>query len=490
MDRTTSDRSNRASTILGDDIKISGKTVIRAGYRSNVTVASALVYQTTTPEQQIEPKHLEEPAKPATQQSLLGDAPLSSDGAAPRTPQSPASNSHEADSGQHIAANKETRAAPNSVRQSPQEHPVPESPAVADHSLASARNFMNTSLESASVVRLKLGHSKSQLHTALPEPEPTLSRSAPTSQSSVARIDPETSVKNSAEPSSTPHETPKNTRNPDTQRRTSGNTVNPQVISVPTQPQMDQASAFVSKRTAVTAQPRVLPGDQTDQEHIDTPENQKHTIELAPTSQSNPNKVAPKIGKVVAVSSGQAGMVMQPNKAAAGGALETALLESKAFDDMTPGQLSDQHRIANIAVTPVITKADLPSHIPRQLAEVLNTSSGKSVEVALRPEELGRVKMSITQAENGVIVNILAERPDTLDLLRRHIDQLNHELKLLGYQSPQFSFQNEGESPSPDQNDTPHERASLSNDAATSPALPSTEERRSVQPQSGLDIRI
>ncbi|MEM8801820.1 MAG: flagellar hook-length control protein FliK [Pseudomonadota bacterium] len=62
------------------------------------------------------------------------------------------------------------------------------------------------------------------------------------------------------------------------------------------------------------------------------------------------------------------------------------------------------------------------------------------VEVRLQPEELGRVRIAMTQMEAGVAVQISAERPETLDLLRRNIDMLERDLREQGFENLSFSF--------------------------------------------------
>ena len=137
-----------------------------------------------------------------------------------------------------------------------------------------------------------------------------------------------------------------------------------------------------------------------------------------------------------------------------------------------------------------VGKADMPQHIPRHLAEIVHANNGKSVDVALSPEELGRVKLSIIAADNGVVVSILAERPETLELLRRHIDQLSQELRELGYQNPRFSFSNENPDPSRDRS------SSLTGDSPNAdqeiqlPPSTASSEQLSTGPQAGLDLRI
>jgi flagellar hook-length control protein FliK len=89
---------------------------------------------------------------------------------------------------------------------------------------------------------------------------------------------------------------------------------------------------------------------------------------------------------------------------------------------------------------PIFSRADTPSLIGRQLVEAVHRMPERPVELALNPEELGRVKMSISASDGGITVSLLAERPETLDLMRRHIDQLAREFQTLGYASINFAF--------------------------------------------------
>lgn len=88
-------------------------------------------------------------------------------------------------------------------------------------------------------------------------------------------------------------------------------------------------------------------------------------------------------------------------------------------------------------------RADLPPHIARQLAEALPRAQNRPVDIILSPEELGRVRMSVSVTETGVTVNLLAERPETLDLLRRNIDLLGQDFQSLGFESIAFAFADE-----------------------------------------------
>jgi flagellar hook-length control protein FliK len=180
----------------------------------------------------------------------------------------------------------------------------------------------------------------------------------------------------------------------------------------------------------------------------------------------------------------------QPSGAADDFRLTVGLSSEEPEGELVQTQLAEQSRSVSQAPTQFAAKAGIPQHIPRQLAEIIHTSGGKSVDVALSPEELGRVRLSISQAEGGLVVSVQAERPETLDMLRRNIDQLDQELRLLGYTDPGFSFSHEG-------GDTGQQPDTLSREnsiAEEQPAGPVTGAVSENQPTSlgnaSLDIRL
>ena len=76
----------------------------------------------------------------------------------------------------------------------------------------------------------------------------------------------------------------------------------------------------------------------------------------------------------------------------------------------------------------------------QQLVEAVQTRGSNVVELALRPEELGKVRMVLASGDTQMSVVIQAERQGTEDLLRRHLDHLQNDLKELGYTSISFAF--------------------------------------------------
>jgi flagellar hook-length control protein FliK len=83
-----------------------------------------------------------------------------------------------------------------------------------------------------------------------------------------------------------------------------------------------------------------------------------------------------------------------------------------------------------------------PQHVAAQIAQVIQSSNQRSVELRLHPEELGRVSMTMSQDATGTMSVVLnVERPETLAMMRRNIDMLGQELQDMGYGSVDFSFQ-------------------------------------------------
>lgn len=84
------------------------------------------------------------------------------------------------------------------------------------------------------------------------------------------------------------------------------------------------------------------------------------------------------------------------------------------------------------------------TQVMRQISDGIQKMSEGGVELRLNPEELGSVRMQFTQNEQGLNVHILAERTETLDLIRRHIDQLAKELAESGFDATGFTFGDQG----------------------------------------------
>ncbi|WP_176438525.1 flagellar hook-length control protein FliK [Actibacterium lipolyticum] len=91
-----------------------------------------------------------------------------------------------------------------------------------------------------------------------------------------------------------------------------------------------------------------------------------------------------------------------------------------------------------IAQTVSVQASQAP--VIRQVVEIAHATQQGTVEVALNPEELGKVRMNLSTSEGSISVSILAERPETTELLRNNIDALGKELRALGYSDLSFDF--------------------------------------------------
>ncbi len=145
--------------------------------------------------------------------------------------------------------------------------------------------------------------------------------------------------------------------------------------------------------------------------------------------------------------------------------------------------------------TQAVSRTDFGRHVAAQIIDVLPSRAGRPVEVSLNPEELGRVRMTVITGDSGVILSIIAERPETLDLLRRHIDQLATDLRRLGYESPGFEFSgSDSGQRGTGHNTDAHTGAPMTNGetdelppTTSSPSEPTATPARAA---SGLDLRV
>ncbi|SFO97600.1 hook-length control protein FliK [Tranquillimonas alkanivorans] len=88
---------------------------------------------------------------------------------------------------------------------------------------------------------------------------------------------------------------------------------------------------------------------------------------------------------------------------------------------------------------PVIQISELPKVLERQVGTVVQAREVE-LEVKLHPEELGRVRISMSTGDGVLQVQVMAEREETLSLLRRHADLLGDALASGGFENVSFTF--------------------------------------------------
>ena len=97
--------------------------------------------------------------------------------------------------------------------------------------------------------------------------------------------------------------------------------------------------------------------------------------------------------------------------------------------------------------TPVTPRDAMPlatTLTPQPFVQVLQAHVSSPVPdgvvLTLAPEELGRLQMIIQTTDDMLTIAIQADRPETVELMRRHADQLAQELRQAGFAQTNFSF--------------------------------------------------
>ena len=196
-------------------------------------------------------------------------------------------------------------------------------------------------------------------------------------------------------------------------------------------------------------------------------------------------------GAANAFSTGVAGIQQQLRVADANVSDRSLQFPNDMLDEFA-WDLRPQLAPAGTANTGFSGRAEMPPQIMQLITEAMHRSPDKAIEIALSPAELGRVRMVLTTSEGGIIVNILAERADTLDLMRRNIDDLGRSFSELGYADISFAFGKGGEaSDNPDPPTKEHAVGDVvSLDFTDAPVVPATAQPRLAITDDGVDMRV
>lgn len=160
---------------------------------------------------------------------------------------------------------------------------------------------------------------------------------------------------------------------------------------------------------------------------------------------------------------------------------DKALPENAVIFSATPSsEISTGNRTS---FNPATHMPELPKHVSRQMMTALKASPDGTIELHLNPVELGRVRMNMTTTEAGIVMNILAERPETLELLRRNVEQLVTDFQSLGYSQSEFHFGRSGRERESRQKDHAIE---IETESAQSDAM----NHSSVSPQNSSVINL
>jgi hypothetical protein len=149
-------------------------------------------------------------------------------------------------------------------------------------------------------------------------------------------------------------------------------------------------------------------------------------------------------------------------------------------------------RIAPLApATLPAPAAPLPMTVARQILHAIAEPAGDPgapVELSLDPPELGRLRVILTDGPAGLALAITAERPETADLLRRHLALLAQECARAGIDALAVDISGDGRRGRPPPDPPPGDHAPVTSAPRAGPAMPSVAMAR--VPIGGLDLRI
>lgn len=94
----------------------------------------------------------------------------------------------------------------------------------------------------------------------------------------------------------------------------------------------------------------------------------------------------------------------------------------------------------NSVVSAKTPTADIAPRLIQAITDAATNLKDRPIELSFSPEELGRVRLTLHHNDGNMLVTVSAERPETQDLLRRHIEILANQLREVGYQSVNFEF--------------------------------------------------
>lgn len=109
---------------------------------------------------------------------------------------------------------------------------------------------------------------------------------------------------------------------------------------------------------------------------------------------------------------------------------------------VAPGTMATAGGTSGPSAIPAMPSSPVP-HVAAQMTAALSQSSDGATELALSPDELGHVRLRMEpDAANPdrMVVMITFERPETLDLFRRHAGELAEALRAAGYAGADIGF--------------------------------------------------
>ncbi len=238
----------------------------------------------------------------------------------------------------------------------------------------------------------------------------------------------------------------------------------------------------------ITAVKQAPPASSDDQGGTDTAQQLSNRVNTE-TTQTRAQYGLGQSGQTATVA-GQTGLTTTaaPSPATVSNKLDT-------FEDLTlggPSSATDTSTTrSEIAATAGQRSNPTAQAILAQLQAALPKANGEATEILLNPEELGRVRMTLSGGDGVGSVLLQVERPETLDLIRRNIEQMRAELAEAGWDSVTFNFAQGGSDSSEgssDRGQSGHTPGSaVPAETAQETPLPASRANASA---SGLDLRL
>ena len=103
----------------------------------------------------------------------------------------------------------------------------------------------------------------------------------------------------------------------------------------------------------------------------------------------------------------------------------------------------ERQAFETLAITQQSQRATAPlaAQIASQIQSQITQKTQQVIELRLDPPELGRVVIQLSANDQVVIAQISADRPETIDLMRRHAELLASTLEKAGFAQANLSFQ-------------------------------------------------
>lgn len=224
------------------------------------------------------------------------------------------------------------------------------------------------------------------------------------------------------------------------------------------------------------------PKDPTPSRHPETEsvENSIQTVKHAPEPNLSPSVISADV------------QIRQAGAADAFSMDDGSSSKEAAADQVGPQEIgslrSARDPIGMLAVSGAAARAEMARAIAGQMAAAITSKPGSGrVEIALNPEELGKVSIILTGREDGFHLVLSAERPETLDLMRRHIGILTAELQDMGFGDLSFDLGTSGEK---HQNETRPGRTAFLDPEGLDNSEAGRERQLRAAPMRALDLRL